>query len=377
MTSAQTRAERRARLSRRARDGLWDPIAWAALVQNAKVVLAAVLAWMVAIDVLGLHTPILAAWSAVLVVHATLYRTFARGAQQIGATVLAVLLAWAVGKVLGLGAFQLGVALAVAFLIGRLRWLRDESTTLATTTIVVLGTGYLDRSNLFFGRLFDTLVGIGVGLLVNLLVWPPLRDRAASSYVHEIAHEIGDVLTEISSGLGPDLGQEQIEDWLDACRQVDVHHDQAWGLVRQARESARFNPRRRARTLPVGDLEDVLHGMEQAVSEVQSIVRTVSLSVEGANAWEEGFRGRWAALVQEAAEAIATDDPEGLEHVRAELGRLAVDLSTEDLRASHWQEYGGLILNLRNVVTSMSPVALWHRQRVAAMSGSDRAVRPA
>ena len=33
------------------------------------------------------------------------------------------------------------------------------------------------------------------------------------------------------------------------------------------------------------------------------------------------------------------------------------DLSTERLSGMHWPEYGGLILNLRNVVTSMDRVA--------------------
>jgi uncharacterized membrane protein YgaE (UPF0421/DUF939 family) len=359
VTSPPARGERRRRLAQLAR----DPIVWAGLSQKAKVVLAAVLAWLVAIDVLGLHNPVLAPWAAVLVVHATLYRTFRRGAQQVGATVLAVVLAWAVGQLLGLGAVQLGVALTLAFLIGQLRWLRDESTTLATTTIVVLGTGYLDESNLLFGRLFDTLVGIGVGLLVNLLVWPPLRDRAAAAFVTEIAHEIGGVLTEIADGLGPDLDPDQVEEWLDLCREVDVRHDQAWGLVRQARESIRFNPRQRARKAQVGELEVVLHSLEQAVSEVQSMLRTVALSAEGAHAWQDGFRGRWAELLEEAAEAIRDDDPAGLDRVRSELGRLAADLSTDDLRAGHWLEYGGLIVNLRNVVTGMRPVAEWHQQR--------------
>jgi hypothetical protein len=181
--------------------------------------------------------------------------------------------------------------------------------------------------------------------------------------VTEIAHEIGGVLTEIADGLGPDLDPDQVEEWLDLCREVDVRHDQAWGLVRQARESIRFNPRQRARKAQVGELEVVLHSLEQAVSEVQSMLRTVALSAEGAHAWQDGFRGRWAELLEEAAEAIRDDDPAGLDRVRSELGRLAADLSTDDLRAGHWLEYGGLIVNLRNVVTGMRPVAEWHQQR--------------
>ena len=43
--------------------------------------------------------------------------------------------------------------------------------------------------------------------------------------------------------------------------------------------------------------------------------------------------------------------------MRADLAALAHDLSNEDLSARHWPEYGALIMNLRNVVTSMDRVA--------------------
>ncbi|MCW2756844.1 MAG: hypothetical protein JWO46_590 [Nocardioidaceae bacterium] len=367
--STQREAGRPRRVTRAARERGLDPLVWTAVVQNGKVVLGAVLAWVIAIDVLGLQNPILAPWAAVLVVHATVYRTFARGAQQVGATLLAVVLAWLAAEVFGLSAISLGVSLAVAFVVGRLPWLRDESTTLATTTIVVLGTGYVDHSNLLVDRLLDTLVGVSVGLLVNLVVWPPMRDRAATAFVTDIAHEIGDVLTEIADGLGPDVREEDLARWIAMCRAVDVRHDEAWALVRQARESLRLNPRRRARTARVTDLEDVLHGLEQAVAEAQSIVRTVEVSAKSANTWQEGFRGRWAELLEEAAGGIVTDDADRLVAVDEALRELTTTLSTDDLPASHWPEYGGLIVNLRNVVTCMLPVARWRSDRADGRYG--------
>jgi hypothetical protein len=43
--------------------------------------------------------------------------------------------------------------------------------------------------------------------------------------------------------------------------------------------------------------------------------------------------------------------------VRADLTRLAEEMSTEQLSGLHWPEYGALIMNLRNIVTSMDRVA--------------------
>ena len=74
-------------------DRLSDPVWWNDVLQLGKTVLAAVVAWVLAASVLDLPQPFLAPWSALLVVHATVYRTFSKGSQQVAATVVAVVLA--------------------------------------------------------------------------------------------------------------------------------------------------------------------------------------------------------------------------------------------------------------------------------------------
>ena len=149
---------------------------------------------MIARDVLGIAQPFLAPWAALLTVHATVYRTMARGLQQVGAAVLGVLLAFAAGTTLGVNAASLGLVLLGGMLAGATRSLRAESTTAAATALVVLLTGYSGDSPLLFARLLDTVIGIGVGLVVNLLVWPPLRDRSAARRVDPIDDRLGALL---------------------------------------------------------------------------------------------------------------------------------------------------------------------------------------
>jgi hypothetical protein len=72
-----------ARLREDARQRLRDPVAWSDLIQLVKTVVAAVLAWVLATDVFGLPQAFLAPWAALLVVHATVYRTFSRGLRQV------------------------------------------------------------------------------------------------------------------------------------------------------------------------------------------------------------------------------------------------------------------------------------------------------
>lgn len=334
-----------------------DPVLVVDLLQNGKAALAGVLAWVVAVDLLGLEQPFLAPWAAVLVVHATIFRTVSRGGQQIAATFAGVLLAWGCVRVLGEGPLGMGAMLLVAFLLGRHRWLREESTTVATTGIVVLATHAVGDA-LLTSRLLDTTVGVLVGLLVNLLVWPPLRDRAAWARADQLPHELADVLASMAAELGSELRSADAEEWVAALRRVDERIDEAWSLLWQARESARFNPRR---SQPAGldDLRRTLHLLEQAVADTLSMARTVATSTENESLWDDEFRGSWRLLLEATARATHDVDEQRLVAISSELGDLAEELSTDSLPGSAWQEYGGLLMNLRNVVSALTKVTAW------------------
>jgi hypothetical protein len=87
------------------------------------------------------------------------------------------------------------------------------------------------------------------------------------------------------------------------------------------------------------------------------MARTLGHSITDTNEWDDGFRERWTGLLREIAWAIQHPDARRLGEIRVKLGALASDYSDEDLSARHWPEYGGLILNLRNIATAMDLVA--------------------
>ena len=64
-----------------AREKKDDPVFWSDAIQLVKTTAAAVIAWVLATSVAcNLPQSFLAPWSALLVVHATVYRTFSEGA---------------------------------------------------------------------------------------------------------------------------------------------------------------------------------------------------------------------------------------------------------------------------------------------------------
>jgi hypothetical protein len=85
-----------------------DPVSWSNASQLAKTVLAAVLAWTLAVDVLHLSQAFMAPWAALLTVQATVFGTLRGGAQQAAASVLGVFIAFGAWRLFGLDVASLG-----------------------------------------------------------------------------------------------------------------------------------------------------------------------------------------------------------------------------------------------------------------------------
>jgi uncharacterized membrane protein YgaE (UPF0421/DUF939 family) len=345
---------------------LRDPLLWTEVSQVLKTVAAAVIAWLLAGHVFGIAQPFLAPWAALLTVNATVYRTFARGLQQVAAAVLGVLLAFASGSLLGVNAVSLGLLLLAAMAVGRSRALRPEATTAAATGLVVLLAGYSSQHGVVAARLLDTVIGIGVGLLVNLLVWPPLHDRAAARQIDRIDDRLGALLSAMAGRLRKGGEAIDVAAWVDCTREIDHEIDDAWAAVRHARESGRLNLRRQAaqRVRATGGFADLLARLEQAAAETRSMARTIGRAGPDVAAWDPRFRDAWTELLARTGAAVTAADAEAIERVRADIDAAVGTLSERSgaLRPVH----GALLVNLRNIADAMDAVAAAQPVRPAA-----------
>ena len=340
------------------RDRLRDPVLWGNAFLLVKAAGAAVLAWVLARSVFGLSQPFLAPWAALLTVHATVYRTFARGVQQVASAFLGVLLAFAAGAVFGVNAASLGVVLLVTLTVGTTRVLRDESTTAATTALVVLLAGYSSDTGMVGMRLLDTLTGIVVGLLVNLLVWPPLRDRTAARQVDVIDDRLGSLLCDIARDMREGRGAQEAERWAERTRELDQDISEAWAVLRQARESGRLNLRRTAaaRVVASHGLQPLLARLEQAVADTRSMAGTIARA-SSSGAWDPGFRETWIELVGRAGTAVSEADAQAVTRVREDLESAARAWFAAGAETAPRPVQGALIVNLRNILEAMDAVA--------------------
>lgn len=343
-----------AQINRRLR----DPITWAEAAQLAKTVGAAVVAWVLAVRVLHLSQAFMAPWAALLTVHATVFGTLQRATQQAGASVLGVLIAFGAWQLFGVSAIALGTAVLVAGLAGSVPGLRAPMTT-ATTAVVVLTTGYIGNSAMLADRLIDTGIGIAVGLLVNLLVWPPLRDRAAARQIDIIDDRLGELLTKIAGELRRDCATDAADSWIAQTDRLDDEVDRAWHALEEARQSGRLNLRRAVpeRMRAAEEMTQIINRVAQAVAEARSMARTIRVAPLAPEDWDPAFREPWLGTLERAGAAVEQADAEGLRAARAELAELSDRLATRPLHGDLWPMFGALLVNLRNVLDAMDVVA--------------------
>lgn len=336
---------------------LRDPRVQSDLLMIVKATAAAVAAWLLAMRVFDLPQPFLAPWSALLTVHATVFRSVSRGAQQVAATVFGVLLSYVLAELIGVDALTLAVALLLALLLARLGFLREEGVTIATTVLFVLTTGYGQQEEMLGDRILATALGIGVGLAVNVVVLPPLHSRSAAQYVDLIDRMLAGVLTLVARSVRHD-DDPDVEPWIELTREIDHQLERAWELVLLSRESLRLNPRRRRLFEDEGTLsyEDVLRRLEDGVAEARSISRSIRESEFRVGEWDPAFRARWTDLADTVARDIGAPQWE-VSPLLDDLDALARDLSRGDLSGRLWPTYGSVLVSLRNIVRVVDDVA--------------------
>ena len=352
-----------ARVSHRLR----DPLTWASASQLAKTVIAAVVAWVVAVDVFHLAQAFMAPWAALLTVQATVFGTLKRGVQQAAASVLGVLIGFAAWTAFGLDAASLAAAVLAGLVVGSVPGVRAETTT-AATAVVVLTTGYIDKSGMLASRLADTGIGIAVGLLVNLAVWPPLRDRSAANQIDVIDDRVGDLLVDIASQLRKGFSADDVDGWIARTDALDRDIDRAWSVIEEARESGRLNPRRAVprRMQAAEGFVPIVNRLAQAVAETRSMARTIRFAHVPPEEWDDAFREPWLDLLHRSGTAVADVDAGQVQAAREELRGLANRLAVDELHDDLWPVYGALLINLRNVLDALDAVVEAQPVRVAS-----------
>jgi uncharacterized membrane protein YgaE (UPF0421/DUF939 family) len=139
---------------------------------------------------------------------------------------------WTVAVVMGLGVILAGLPK-----IGSGRdWI-------PTAALLVLLVGGHNPDTFSFGYLFQMGVGVTVGIVVNLLVFPPLHFRAAALSIAELRQALAQQLWDMGKALKESWPPEHV-DWSRRSEALAAHARSVRLAVEKADASRQANPRR-------------------------------------------------------------------------------------------------------------------------------------
>ena len=305
---AARRLARRVDLGRLTRRGDDAPLG----LRTAKTTLAAVISWELARLLPGSQPPVLAPLTALLVTQLTLVKTITGSLQRVASVTAGVLLALAAADLLGLHWWSVGLVIFVSLAVGQVLKLGSHRIEMAVSALLVTtlgGTPGVART-----RVLETLIGAGVGVLVNAVA-PPVYIRPAGEAIYGLADDMAGVLAGAAADLAEGWSGEDAYERLREARELDGEVGEAREAISQAEDSLRLNPRRRLVGDPSDELREGMSTLEHSVILVRGIMRSL-IDLDTAT----GGRGpdpALAAAIRELLEELAVAVRTFGEHVAA------------------------------------------------------------
>jgi hypothetical protein len=238
--------------------------------------------------------------------------------------------------------------------------------------MVVLALGSGSHGGL--DRVYETLIGAAVGVLVSLVA-PSVHVQPAGEAIRKLSDEIGRLLRSVAADVERGWTYERSSSALHRARGLESHVRAAQSALARAEDSLRLNPRRGAAHVPER-LRSALTALEYSVIHVRVTCRCLADRVEGMRVEDlpdYEVRQPLAGLLEAAGEAVSafgrlvtsdvagpTEDADGLRQAvrrarslrdRAS-DRLMVDARKEP---KLWRVHGAMLSHLDRLLVDVDP----------------------
>lgn len=250
-----------------------------------KCVLVATVSWFISYELMRARTPAFAPFSAVLIVQITAYQSVLQALRYVGAVSVGVSVQGLVGALLGPNLLSFVLVAVAAVAIGRWRRLGEQGPQVATAAFFAFSTYALAASESQglseLGQiLLLVLIGCGVGIVVNVLVLPPLRYRSAEYGIHALGQSLSDLAREVCESLREgEWDKQRTEYWRYRAQRLGPMAAQAQSSVRTAWESTVLHPRRVLRRYREGHYfgvyQQLVDALERVTHQMASMTRSI------------------------------------------------------------------------------------------------------
>lgn len=214
------------------------------LVQVLKTSVAAIASWLFCVVALGQPLPIFAAIAALLVVQPSVNQSFAKGVERSAGVIAGVILAYFAGRFFGHASWiVLGIIVISLLLAWALRLSPGSANQIPISAMLVLAIG-ANTPDYALNRILETVIGAAIGLIVNVIVVPPVLVGPAREAVHQLGVSVASTLVSVATALRTPHTVEQLEVMLAGARTLRSLQSTADSALMRADESLTLNPRR-------------------------------------------------------------------------------------------------------------------------------------
>ena len=338
------------------------------LLQVAKSAIATAAAWVVAGLLIPGPPPIFAAIAALLVVQPSLNQSLSKAIERSVGVVTGVVIASLLGLAFGGASWVIVLSVVCAlFIAWALRMTPGTSNQVAISALLVLALGAASQ-NYALDRILETVIGAVIGIIVNMLIVPPVAVAPARVSVDAFGEELAASLERLARALQNIQTAPQLQGLLIEARLLRPMRDAADTAIAAGAESLTLNPRGRRHRQELGAMQAQLELLGPIVVQVIGMTRALVDRYDPSLAGEPAMRAIAEQLRRAAhdvrlvlrrgrdphpAPVVRGDEPDAQGVYRgaeaSTVAALTAPLMIAAPSAEHWILIGSLLEDLHRI----------------------------
>lgn len=324
------------------------------LLQVVKTSVATVLAWVVAVLLLPSELPIFAAIAALLVVQPSVNQSFGKAVERSVGVIAGVVIATLIGLFASNQAWVILLAIVVSIFFGWVFKLTPGSANqIPISAMLVLALGAA-TPGYAVDRILETLIGAALGVIINVLIVPPVVVAPAERDVGLLVSELAASLERLADALTTPQSRQQLDGVMIQARLLRPMREAAAASVRLGEESLTLNPRQSAHRTRLATTNQLLNRLTPMVTRVLGMTRALHDHYDDSLIEEPSIHSiagelRRAAhdlrLLAKVPDASLADE----RTPTAEIPVLTAPLRIARPHPEHWMLIGSLMEDLRRI----------------------------
>jgi uncharacterized membrane protein YgaE (UPF0421/DUF939 family) len=271
--------------------------------------LAAVIAWLLATELIGHARPFFAPVAAMITLGLTQGERGRRAVDVVLGVTLGIAISDLLVLQLGTGWWQLGLVVALSMSAALLLGSGQMFAQQAAVSAALVATLQPPDGGVSFARAVDALLGGGVALAVSALVLPAHPERMARAAAAPVLAELAAVLDDVAAAL-ESRDRAAVQSALDRGRGIDELARNLDEALTVGRETAYLAPPRRRMLGTIDVYADAAAQIDLAVRNVRVLARGARRAID----LEENVPPEAAAALRSLADAVralrgAIEDP--------------------------------------------------------------------